>query len=125
MRKRLTTSLVLATCAFGLVAAIGSALAATRYAGHPSVTATRTMLSTVHERLCYEQNAWLSGKDRHFGVIITQVACGGSHFEHWWLHRKSLSATAPWTIVDERRGTIDRRAGCTRAKRVPPDIRCK
>ncbi|HEY5159583.1 MAG TPA: hypothetical protein VII83_00800 [Gaiellaceae bacterium] len=125
MRTRLATSLVLATCALGVVAAVGSALAATRCAGHPSATATRTMLSTVHERLCYEQNAWLSGKNPHFGLIITQLACGGSHFEHWWLHRTSLSATAPWTVVDERRGTIDRRAGCSRVKRVPADIRCK
>jgi hypothetical protein len=126
MRTRLATTLVLATCAFGLVVAVvGSALAAANCARHPSATVTRSMLGTVHERLCFERNAWLSGKDRHYDLIITQVACGGSHFDHWWLHRKRLSATAPWTVVDERRGTIDRRAGCTRVKRVPADIRCK
>jgi hypothetical protein len=124
MRTRLATGLAL--CAFGLVAAVvGSALAAADSARHPSAAVRRSMRGAVHERLCYQRNAWLSGKDRHYGVIITQVACGGSNYEHWWLHRKHLSAAAPWTVVDERRGTIDRRAGCARVKRVPADIRCK
>jgi hypothetical protein len=29
------------------------------------------------------------------------------------------------TVVDEKQGTIDDPAGCTQAKRVPADIRCK
>ena len=125
MKTRLATTLVLALCALGaLVAVVSSALAAD-CARHPSAAVTRSMKSAVHERLCFQRNAWVSGKDRHYGLIITQVACGGSHYEHWWLHRKRLSASARWTILDERRGTIDRRAGCTRAKRVPADIRCK
>jgi len=83
------------------------------------------MLRAVHERLCFKQNAWLSGNNRHYGLIITQVTCGGTYFDHWWLRRKSLSAKAAWTVVDERRGTNDKLAGCTHVKRVPADIRCK
>jgi hypothetical protein len=83
------------------------------------------MVRSVHQQLCYPQNAWLSSSNRHYGLIITQVACGGSNYDHWWLYRKSLAATAPWTVLDERTGRIDRRAGCTSVKRVPADIRCK
>jgi phage shock protein E len=103
----------------------GRKLATARSAGHPSAAVRQSMLRAVHERLCFKQNAWLSGSDSHYGLVITQVACGGTYFDHWWLRRKRLSAAAPWTVLDERRGTIDRRAGCTRAKRVPADIRCK
>jgi hypothetical protein len=107
------------------VLGLGSALATVDSARHPSQAVAKSMLRTVHERLCFKQNAWLSGKNRHYGLIVTQVACGGTNFEHWWLHRKTLTASAPWKVVDEHRGTIDKRAGCTRVKRVPADIRCK
>jgi hypothetical protein len=126
MRTRLT--IVLASLASALVlflVGLGSALATAECARHPSQVVAQSMLRTVHERLCFRQNAWLSGKDRHYGLIVTQVACGGTYFEHWWLQRKTLSASAPWLVVDERRGTIDRRAGCTRVQRVPADLRCK
>jgi hypothetical protein len=83
------------------------------------------MLRAVREQLCFKQNAWLSGSNRHYGLVITQVSCGGTYFDHFWLQRKSLSASAAWTVVAERRGTNDRLAGCTHVKRVPADIRCK
>jgi hypothetical protein len=126
MRIRFTTALACAASLLVLfVLGLGSALATVDSTRHPSQAVVKSMLRTVHERLCFKQNAWLSGKDRHYGLIVTQVACGGTYFEHWWLHRKALTASAPWQVVDERRGTIDRRAGCTRLKRVPADIRCE
>jgi len=125
MNKRSATALVCGIFALLLVASGLGASAATRGARHPSAAVTRSMLRAVHERLCFKQNAWLSGSDRHYGLIVTQVSCGGSYFEHWWLRRKSLSAKAAWTVMNERRGTIDKRAGCTSVKRVPADIRCK
>jgi hypothetical protein len=125
MSKRSATALVCGILALLLAASGLGASLAIRGARHPSAALTRSMLQAVHERLCFKQNAWLSGSDRHYGLIVTQVACGGTYFEHWWLHRKTLSASAPWQVVDERRGTIDRRAGCTRVKRVPADLRCK
>jgi hypothetical protein len=108
-----------------LVLGLGPALAVTERARHPSQVVAQSMLRTVHEQLCFKQNAWLSGNDSRYGLITTQVACGGTHFDHFWLQRKSLSAKAAWTVVDERRGKNDRLAGCTHVKRVPADIRCK
>ena len=107
------------------LAAVGSALALAGSARHPSQAVTRSMLRSIHERLCFSQNAWISGANRHYGLLVTQVACGGTYFDHFWLQRKSLSSQAAWTVVDERRGTNDRRAGCTKVKRVPADILCK
>ena len=123
--KRSATVLACATFALLLAASGLGAAAAPRGAKHPTAAVTRSMLRIVHEQLCFKQNAWLSGRDRHYGLIITQVSCGGTYFDHWWLHRKSLSVNAPWTVLSERRGTIDKRAGCTSVKRIPADIRCK
>lgn len=128
MRRRLSGILVCVALALALAlaaAAVGSALAVAESARHPSQAVTRSMLRSVHERLCFSQNAWISGTNRHYGLLVTQVACGGSYFDHWWLQRKSLSSDAAWAVVDERRGTNDKRAGCTKVKRVPADIRCK
>lgn len=125
-RRRLASILVLATCALALAAGVvESVLAASTHARHPSVAVRRSMVRAVQQRLCFRQNAWLSGSDRHYGLIITQVACGGSYYNHWWLFRRSLSAAATWTVVDERVGKIDRRASCSTAKHIPADIRCK
>ncbi len=126
MRRRLATVLAcLASLSALLVLGLGPALATTEGARHPSQVVAQSMLRAVHEQLCFKQNAWLSGKDPHYGLVITQVACGGTYFDHFWLQRKSLSAKAAWTVVDERRGKNDRLAGCTHIKRVPDDIRCK
>lgn len=126
MRTRLTgTFACVALVLVFATAAVGSALAVAESARHPSQAVTRSMLRSVHERLCFSQNAWISGTNRHFGLVVTQVSCGGTYFDHFWLQRKSLSAAAAWTVLDERRGTNDKRAGCTKVKRVPADIRCR
>jgi hypothetical protein len=52
------------------------------------------MVRAVEGRLCYRQNAWVSRRDPHYGVIITQVACGGSHYDNGWLRRGRLAANA-------------------------------
>jgi hypothetical protein len=125
MRAHRTGIVVCTALVIVLAGVVGSALAAVRCARHPSQIVTQRMLRSVHGRLCFSQNAWLSGKDRHYGLVVTQVACGGTYFDHWWLQRTSLESNATWTVVDERRGTNDRLAGCTKVKRVPADIRCK
>ena len=121
MRSATFKALVLALAVTGA----GSALAARAAAVHPSAAVRQSMMHAVHEKLCYRQNAWLSGRDTHYGEVVTQVACGGTWFEHWWLYRKTLSANSAWKVLAERRGTIDKPAGCTKLKRVPADIRCK
>ena len=74
--------------------------------------------------LCYAQNAWLSGLDRRYGVVVTQGACGGSVYLHLWLKRGAITSGAPWRVLGERSGTIDKPAGCIALKSVPADIRC-
>jgi hypothetical protein len=96
-----------------LASSVSAGLAAPSGAGHPSTAVARSMVRAVEGRLCYRQNAWVSRRDPHYGVIITQVACGGSHYDHWWLRRGRLAANARWTVVDEKQGTIDDPAGCT------------
>ena len=93
---------------------------------HPNAAEQKAMRKAVPagQHLCYPQNAWISGTNPHYAVIVTQATCGGSTYVHQWLRRAALSVSAGWTVVSVRSGTIDHPAGCTRSPVIPADIKC-
>jgi hypothetical protein len=93
---------------------------------HPTRAETTAMLRAVPigQLQCFPETAWISGVDRHYGVIVTQAACGASVYVHQWVRRQTVSPRAAWETVTQRSGTIDHPAGCTKAQHVPSDIRC-
>ncbi len=91
----------------------------------PSRAELRSLLRLLPgQKLCFPQNARISGTDRRYAVVVTQAACGATLYNHTWLKRRSPSRPGPWSIVGRRSGTIDRPARCVKAHEVPADIRC-
>ena len=104
----------------------GSSAAGNPRKTHPTKTERSTMERAVPigQMLCYPETAWISGSDRHYGVLVTQATCGATVYVHQWLRRQAVSPTASWQTVTQRSGTIDDPAGCAKTPLVPADIRC-
>jgi hypothetical protein len=119
----LTASTSVAFLALSVPAALSAPVGRTK--AHPTAAELRAILKVLPgQKLCFLQNAWISGRDRRYAVIVTQSTCGATLYNHSWLQRRAPSSSGPWAIVSRRSGTIDHPAGCAPSKAVPADIRC-